>query len=78
MPLDDKPTQWTVTLSPAPPAGPAWSATARRWLMTALALLAAYWIGTANADGRATPTTPSRPASTQPADVSASPTAPAR
>ncbi|MFZ3475439.1 hypothetical protein ACODT4_41340 [Streptomyces sp. 2.9] len=67
MPLDDK-TQWTVTLTPAEPAGPApWKATVRRWLMTAVALLLAYWIGTANTDGTAAQ--PPAPASTQPSLV---------
>ncbi len=75
MPLSDKPTQWTVTLSPAPTmAGPPlWRTTARRWLLTGLALLAAYWIGTANADGNTGPATSPRPAYTQPATVTIQP-----
>ncbi|MFD4050170.1 hypothetical protein ACFWSF_32250 [Streptomyces sp. NPDC058611] len=72
MPLPDQPTQWTVTLTPAAPAGPPslW-AKLRRWGMTALALLAAYWIGTANADGTAA--RPPAPAHTQPVPTAIQP-----
>jgi hypothetical protein len=73
MSLPTEPTQWTVTLAPAQPApaGPILKARARRWALTALALLAAYWIGTANADGHTTP--PPAPAYTQPATVTVQP-----
>ncbi|MFF7954167.1 MULTISPECIES: hypothetical protein [Streptomyces] len=71
MSLPNEPTQWTVTLTPATtataPVGAALRARARRWGLTALALLAAYWIGTANADGTAA--RPPAPAYTQPATV---------
>ncbi|MEU8967030.1 hypothetical protein AB0C89_35775 [Streptomyces sp. NPDC048491] len=68
MPLPTGPTHWTVTLTPAaPPAGPSLRTRARRWALTAVALLAAYWIGTAQADGSAAP--PPAPAHTQPSTV---------
>ncbi|MGA5220903.1 hypothetical protein ACPCAE_33205 [Streptomyces cinereoruber] len=74
MSLPNEPTQWTVTLTPAAPApaGLTLRARARRWGLTALALLAAYWIGTANADGTAA--RPPAPAYTQPATVTVEPT----
>ncbi|MCL7370430.1 hypothetical protein [Streptomyces ardesiacus] len=68
MSLPTEPTQWTVTLAPAGqtvPVGAKLRAKARRWGLTALAVLAAYWIGTARADGTAA--TPPAPAYTQPA-----------
>ncbi|WP_433860265.1 hypothetical protein [Streptomyces kronopolitis] len=73
MPLPTGPTHWTVTLTPAAPAqaGPTLRARARRWGLTALALLAAYWIGTAQADGTAT--RPPAPAYTIPATVTVQP-----
>lgn len=72
MPLPDQPTQWTVTLTPAEPAGPPpLLAKLRRWSMTAVALLLAYWIGTANADGGAV--RPPAPASTHPVTVTLQP-----
>jgi hypothetical protein len=68
MPLPTEHTHWTVTLTPAaPPAAPSLRARARRWGMTAVALLAAYWIGTAQADGSTA--APPAPAYTQPATV---------
>ncbi|MFH8582547.1 hypothetical protein [Streptomyces zaomyceticus] len=75
MPLPDKPTQWTVTLAPATPAAPAaavWKAKAKRWGLTALALLAAYWLGAANPDGGTAATVPA-PAYTQPVTVTVQP-----
>ncbi|MEU3978302.1 hypothetical protein [Streptomyces bacillaris] len=74
MSLPTDPTQWTVTLAPAAPApaGLPLRARARRWALTAVALLAAYWIGTANADGTAA--RPPAPAHTQPATVTEEPT----
>ncbi|MEW2312415.1 hypothetical protein AB0918_27915 [Streptomyces sp. NPDC006864] len=73
MSLPTDPTQWTVTLAPAAPAPARLSlrARARRWALTAVALLAAYWIGTANADGSVRPPAP---AHTQPATVTEEPT----
>ncbi|MFI5526867.1 hypothetical protein [Streptomyces platensis] len=69
MPLPTEPTQWTVTLTPAPAAASqSLRARARRWGLTAIALLAAYWIGTASAAG-GTPPPPPRPAHTQSANV---------
>lgn len=74
MSLPTDPTQWTVTLAPAAPApaGLTLRARARRWALTAVALLAAYWIGTANTDG--TTPRPPAPAHTQPATVTEEPT----
>ncbi|WP_329405013.1 hypothetical protein [Streptomyces melanogenes] len=65
MSLPNEPTQWTVTLTPAQPApaGPTLRARARRWGLTALALFAAYLIGTANADDSTA--SPPAPAYTQ-------------
>jgi len=77
MSLPTEPTQWTVTFAPAAPtpaptpAGARLRAKARRWGLTALAVLAAYWIGTANADGTAA--RPPAPAYTQPAAVTIQP-----
>ncbi|MFD9007147.1 hypothetical protein ACFV0T_40540 [Streptomyces sp. NPDC059582] len=73
MSLPNEPTQWTVTLAPAAPASaaPFLRARARRWVLTAVALIAAYWIGTANADGTAA--RPPAPAYTQPATVTVEP-----
>ncbi|MFE6274471.1 hypothetical protein ACFVQ9_37455 [Streptomyces goshikiensis] len=74
MSLPNEPTQWTVTLTPAAPAAAGLTlwARARRWALTGAALLAAYLIGTANADGTAA--TPPAPAYTQPATVTGGPT----
>ncbi|MFE9241772.1 hypothetical protein [Streptomyces sp. NPDC007007] len=72
MSLPTDPTQWTVTLAPAAPvAAPTLRARARRWGLTALALLVAYGIGTANADG--TGHRPPAPVHTQPATVTEEP-----
>ncbi|MFH9426418.1 hypothetical protein [Streptomyces sp. NPDC017529] len=47
-----KPIRWTFTFTLSAPAlaRRTLKAQARRWGLTALALLAAYWLGTANAD----------------------------
>ncbi|MFE1735048.1 hypothetical protein ACFW6X_33715 [Streptomyces bacillaris] len=72
MSLPTGPTHWTVTLTPAaPPSGPTLRTRARRWALTVAALLAAYWIGIANADGTAA--RPPAPAHTQPATVTEEP-----
>jgi hypothetical protein len=71
--LPEQPTQWTVTLAPAAaaPAPPTLRARARRWGLTAFALLAAYWIGTANTT--AVEARPPAPAYTQPATITVHP-----
>ncbi|GGU67386.1 hypothetical protein [Streptomyces lavendofoliae] len=72
MSLPTEPTQWTVTLAPATPAsGPTLRARARRWGLTALALFAAYLIGTASADGSTA--SPPAPAYTTPTTVTVEP-----
>lgn len=69
MRLRDEPLQWTITLLPASPGRTLarLKAKARRWGMAALALLAAYWMGTASSDD--TPDRPPAPAYTQPTTI---------
>ncbi|MFB8044156.1 hypothetical protein ACFC8F_23080 [Streptomyces hydrogenans] len=73
MSLPNEPTQWTVTLAPAAPApaAPTLRTKARRWGLTALAFLCAYWLGAASGD--ATPTAPPAPARTIPATITVTP-----
>ncbi|GHF75451.1 hypothetical protein GCM10010218_65480 [Streptomyces mashuensis] len=74
MPLPTEPTHWTVTLTPAEPpaaAAPSLRARARRWALTAVALFAAYLIGTAQADGSTA--APPAPAYTAPTTVTVEP-----
>ncbi|NEC40137.1 hypothetical protein [Streptomyces rubrogriseus] len=73
MSLPTEHTHWTVTLTPAgpPAAAPSLRARVRRWGLTAVALFAAYLIGTAQADGSTA--APPAPAYTTPAAVTVEP-----